>query len=107
MIGTFPGGSYYLNHLDATREFFAWLPAWAGIEQQLRSSDPEVKARLHKGAGGIYVWVINPTRTVRTVKITLPSTFQRATEVWQQSGNPTVVGNTLAATIEGRITRLH
>jgi len=46
--------------------------------------------------------VVNPTRTVRAVTITLPSIFQRATELWQQSSNPTVIGNTLTATIEGR-----
>ena len=102
LIGTFPGGSYYLNHLSATREFFADLPAWAGIQQQVRSSDPEVKARLHKGAGGTYVWVVNPTRTARTVKVTLPSAFQRATELWQQPSTPTVTGNTLAVTVDGR-----
>jgi len=102
LIGTFPGGSYYLNHLNATREFFATLPGWAGIQQQVQSSDSEVKARLHKGAGGTYIWVVNPTRTVRAVTITLPSIFQRATELWQQSSNPTVIGNTLTATIEGR-----
>jgi beta-galactosidase len=102
LIGTFPGGSYYLNHLSASREFFAGLPAWAGIQQQVQSSDPEVKARLHQGAGGTYIWVVNPTRTVRTAKITLPSAFQRATELWQQPSNPTVTGNTLAVTIDGR-----
>jgi hypothetical protein len=36
------------------------------------------------------------------VKIALPSAFQRATELWQQSSNPTIVGNTLAVTIDGR-----
>jgi beta-galactosidase len=102
LIGTFPGGSYYLNHLATTREFFAGLPGWAGIRQQVQSSDSEVKARLHTGAGGTYIWVVNPTRMARAVKITLPSTFQRATELWQQSSNPTVIGNTLTATIEGR-----
>jgi beta-galactosidase len=102
LIGTFPGASYYLNHLNTTREFFAGLPAWAGIQQQVQSSDPEVKARLHKGAGGAYVWVVNPTRIARTVRITLPSAFQRATELWQQPSNPTVTGNTLAVAIEGR-----
>jgi beta-galactosidase len=102
LIGTFPGGSYYRNHSPATREFFAGLLAWAGVQQQVQSSDPEVKARLHKGAGGTYIWVVNPTRAPRSVKISLPSTFQRATELWQESSHPTVNGNTLTTTIDDR-----
>ena len=102
LIGTFPGGSYYRNHSPAAREFFAGLLTWAGIQQQVQSSDPQVKARLHKGAGGTYIWVVNPTRTVRTVKITLPSTFQRATELWQESSHTAVDGKTLTTTVEDR-----
>ena len=71
LIGTFPGGAYFRNRAPATREFFAGLLAWAGVPQQAKSSDPEVKARLHQGAGGTYLWVVNPTRTARTVKISL------------------------------------
>jgi hypothetical protein len=60
LIGTFPGGGYFRSHAPATRELFAGLLAWAGIQQRVQSSDPEVKARLHKGAGGTYLWVVNP-----------------------------------------------
>jgi beta-galactosidase len=103
LIGTFPGGSYYRNHSPATREFFAGLLTWAGVQQQTKSSDPEVKARLQKGAGGTYLWVVNPTRTERSVKISLPSTFQRSTELWQEGATPaTVSGNTLTATVGDR-----
>jgi beta-galactosidase len=102
LIGTFPGGSYYRNHAAPTREFFAGLLAWAGIRQQVQSSDTAVKARLHKGAGGTYVWVVNPTRMVRSVKISLPSPFQRAVELWQESSHPVVSGNTLAVTVDDR-----
>ena len=103
MIGTFPAGSYYRNHSPATREFFAGLLTWAGLQPQLRSSDPEVQVRLHKGAGGTYIWVVNPTRTQRSVKIVLPSTFQKATEMWQEgAAPPAVTGNTLTATVDDR-----
>src|ERR1019366_6111315 len=61
LIGTFPGGGYYRNHAAGTRDFFAGLLAWGGIRQQVQSSDAAVKARLHTGAGGTYVWVVNPT----------------------------------------------
>ena len=74
LIGTFPAGSYYRNHAAGTRNFFAGLLPWAGIQQQVGSSDSEVKARVLKGAGGVYLWVINPTRASKNAKITLPST---------------------------------
>jgi len=102
LIGTFPGGSYYRTHTAGTREFFAGLLPWAGIRQQVQSSDATVKARLHKGAGGTYVWVINPTRTAKDVKISLPSAFQRAVDLWQESGRPSVSGNTLAVSVGDR-----
>ncbi len=103
LIGIFPGGSYYRNHAPATREFYAGLLTWAGVQPQVRSSDPEVKARLHKGAGGAYVWIVNPTRTQRSVKISLPSAFRTATELWQEGATPaTVSGATLTTTVEDR-----
>jgi beta-galactosidase len=61
-----------------------------------------VKARLHEGAGGTYLWVVNPTRTALTVKITLPARFQQAVELWQESGQPVVSGNTLTTSVEDR-----
>jgi beta-galactosidase len=103
LIGTFPGGSYYRTHSPATREFFAGLLTWAGVQPQVKSSDEVVKARLHKGAGGTYVWVVNPTRTERTVKISLPSEFHGATELWQEGIAPaTVSGKMLSVVIADR-----
>jgi beta-galactosidase len=102
LIGTFPGGAYFRSHAPETREFFADLLVWAGVPQRVRSSDAKVKVRLHEGAGGTYVWVVNPTRTARTVKITLPSAFQRATDLWQTSSPPTIADNLLSATVGDR-----
>ena len=102
LIGTFPGGAYFRSHAPETREFFADLLTWAGIQPKVRSSDPKVKARLHEGDGGTYVWAVNPTRTARAVKISLPAQFQRAVELWQDSSQPTVAGNVLSATVEDR-----
>src|SRR5262249_43325871 len=102
LIGTFPGGSYFRDHSPSTREFFTGLPGWAGVAQQVRSSDPEVKARLHKGPGGNYMWVVNPARTSRTVKVSLPAAYQKAMDLWPESSRPTISGNTLTTTVEDR-----
>ncbi len=102
LIGSFPGGAYFRNHAPATREFFAGLLAWAGVAQRVQSSDPQVKARLHEGAGGTYLWVVNPTRVTRTVKISLSQSFQRAVDLWQESGHPAVTGNVVTTTVGDR-----
>ncbi|MGD1029501.1 MAG: alpha-amylase family protein [Opitutaceae bacterium] len=102
LIGTFPGGAYDRSHAPATREFFADLLPWAGIQPKVQSSDPKVKARLHEGAGGTYLWVVNPTQTARTVKISLPAPFQKAIELWQESSQPTVAGNEVTASVADR-----
>jgi beta-galactosidase len=102
LIGSFPAGAYFRSHAPATCEFYADLLTWAGIQPKVRSSDPKVKARLHGGAGGTYLWVVNPTPTARDVKISLPSQFQRAVELWQESSQPTVAGNVVATTVGDR-----
>ena len=86
LIGSFPGAGYYLHHSPEAKTFFAGLLEWAGAEQQVRSNDPEVEARLHTGRGGTYLWVINPTRTARNVTISLSSKFGpfvTAEDLWQ------------------------
>ena len=102
LIGTFPGGSYIRNHAAGTREFYAGLLAWAGVRPQVESSDPEVKARLHRGAGGTYLWVVNPTRTPRTVTLTLPFACSAAADVWQESNHPAVAGQTVTTAVGDR-----
>ena len=102
LIGTFPGGAYFRGHAPARASFSPVCWPGRAFHSRSQSSDPEVKARLHQGAGGTYLWVVNPTRTARTVKISLPATFQRAVDLWQESSHPTVGGNTVAVTVEAR-----
>jgi beta-galactosidase len=102
LIGTFPGGAYFRNHSAGTREFFAGLLGWAGVKQQVQTSDTAIIARLHKGAGGTYLWVVNPTRMPKTVKVTVPSPYQRVADLWQESSHPSVAGNTVSVGVEDR-----
>jgi beta-galactosidase len=92
LIGSFPGAGYYLHHGAATKELFAGLLKWAGAMQQVAIDDTAVQARLHRDAGGgaAVLWVTNPTRTAKTVKITLAGGgFQSAEDVW---GGVTISG---------------
>lgn len=104
LIGTFPGAGYYLHHSTEARNFFAGLLAWAGVSPRVQSSDPDVKARLHSGPGGEYLWVINPTRTPRAVTVTLAARdpAPRAGEDLWQRQPVTVEGARISVEMEDR-----
>ena len=71
LIGTMAGAGYHA-HADATPSpFFAEILDYAGKQQHVRSTDPHVKARLHSGAGGDFLWIANPTRQERPVRLQL------------------------------------
>ena len=104
LIGTFPGAAYFLHHSQDTRAFFAGLLDWAGVKQIARVNDPQLKARVHSGAGGTYLWVVNPTRTPRTVTVTLDARigpFSAARDLWQ-SEKANINGQTVSVTVEDR-----
>lgn len=107
LLGSFPGGSYFLNHAGGTRAFFAGLLAWAGVKPITQITEPGLQARFHTGDGGSYLWVVNPGRAERAVTVTLDparaGTFGRAQELWQK-GTPTVkiAGNQIQLTVQDR-----
>jgi beta-galactosidase len=83
LIGTFPGGGYYLHHSPGARAFFAGLLKWAGVEQQLHTDNSTVQARLHQGPGGTYLWITNPSRAEAKVTVSLPrKSFHAANDLW-------------------------
>jgi beta-galactosidase len=105
LIGTFPGAGYFLHSGPETKAFFAGLLEWAGVRQMARVSDTAVKARIHSGEGGTYLWVVNPTRQLRTVTVNLEDRFgpfSRAEDLWQKDGSPQAKGRTVELTVEDR-----
>ncbi len=102
LIGTFPGGAYFKGHSPSTREFYAGLLGWAGITPQVATDDPAIKARLHHGPAGAVLWVVNPTREARTVKLTLPAAYSSASDLWQAASRPSASGNVVTVTVEDR-----
>lgn len=107
LLGTFPGASYFLNHAAGTRNFFAKLLDWAGVKPLARVSEAGLQARFHTGAGGSYLWVVNPSRTPRTIAVTLDAvragSFSRGQDLWQ-TGTPAVklAGNVVQLTVQDR-----
>jgi beta-galactosidase len=70
LIGTMVGAGYVAHADNCSSAVFADLLRFAGQEQHIACSDPQLKARLHDGAGGTYVWVANPTRRLRFTRLT-------------------------------------
>lgn len=105
LIGTFPGAAYFLHHSPETRTFFASLLDWAGLKQQIKVSVPDVKARLHTGPGGNYVWVLNPTRQSHTVSVTLEKSapsFSKVQDIWARGAKVKLERGALEVTINDR-----
>jgi beta-galactosidase len=71
LLGTMAGAGYAAHPADRSPAFFAETLAWAGKVQHVVCSEPRVKARLHAGEGGVYLWVANPTRQPLPVRLTL------------------------------------
>jgi hypothetical protein len=102
LIGTFPGASYFLHHGPETKAWFTSLLDWAGVRQQVRVSDAEIKARLHTGPGGNWLWVVNPTRASRKASVTLrDGKFTRGKDVWG-SATPEFKDQTVTVALEDR-----
>jgi beta-galactosidase len=98
LMGSFPGAGYYLHHAPATRDSFAALLAMANVSPSVQISDTKVQARLHQGAGGAYLWVLNPTRDDRAVAVTIASaagSYASGEDMW---------GNNKVAFDGGKIT---
>jgi beta-galactosidase len=89
LIGTYPGTGYARHHSPAAKAFFAGLLEWAGVSQQVRVSVAGVEARLHAGAGGSDLWVVNPAREARDVTVTLPRAVENGQDLW--GGAPVIV----------------
>ena len=94
LIGTFPGAGYALHHSPGSKAFFTGLLKFANVDPRVRSDNGSVQARLHTGAGGNYLWAVNPSRKEVSVTISLGDglpAFRSAEDRW---GNlPVTSGN--------------
>jgi beta-galactosidase len=101
LIGTFPGGGYYLHHSASAKAFFAGLLDWAGVSPQVQTSATGVQARLHVGADGKYLYVINPDRSPREIAVKVAGSFTAGEDIW--GGKAVAVkGGTFTVTVGDR-----
>lgn len=71
LVGTFPGYGFTRKADAGTRQFFGDLLEWAGKTPHVKSSDPRLLARLQKGKGTRFLWVVNSTREDRPTRLEL------------------------------------
>jgi len=92
LIGTFPGAAYFKKpNAEARAAFASLLPQ----KQRIRVSDTDVTARVHEGAGGDVLWVVNPARQAKSVTVTFnDGAWHSAKDLWTgttaQAGGHTV-----------------
>jgi beta-galactosidase len=102
LMGTFPGAAYFRKHDTATRDLFRWFLTWANRKPQLVVSDNTVKARLHAGAGGSNLWIVNPTRVNKDIVVTLANgSLKNVRRVWG-AGPATANGSAVAVHLDER-----
>lgn len=103
LIGTMAGAGHGAHPQESSAAFYAGLLDFAGKKQHVTSTDPQVKARLHAGEGGVYLWVSNPTRQDRPVRLELSDAwgpFTGCTSQW--GGSAEVDGRTVTLTAPAR-----
>lgn len=67
LVGTMLGAGHVAHPGSVTvparaTPFFASLLSYGSQSQHVTCSDHRVKARIHAGEGGLYLWIANPTR---------------------------------------------
>ncbi len=85
LIGTMVGSGYYTHPGNRSAVFLARLMEFVGKQQHVWCSDPRVKARLHNGKGGMYLWVANPTRRKLPIRLEIGvawGSFSSARSLW-------------------------
>src|SRR3984957_19405883 len=104
LIGSFPGAGYFLHHAAPTKDLFASFLEFAGVVPQVKIDDKSVQARLHQGAGGTHLWVTNPSREPRQVKIELASVAGNFKSGEDLGGNQSVAleGQQVTVSVGGR-----
>jgi beta-galactosidase len=77
---------------------------WAGVTPTIKVNEAGVQARLHKGNGGTYLWVTNPMREERAVKIEIAlaaGSFTSAEDIWGKK-QVALDGQHATVTVQGR-----
>jgi beta-galactosidase len=110
LLGTMAGAGYFAHADDShgppdAAAFFASLLEFGdpAQKQHVVSTDARIKARVHAGAGGLYLWIANPTRQAVPVQLTLRDClgeFSKTRTLW--GAQATCAGRTVELTAPAR-----
>jgi beta-galactosidase len=85
LVGTHPSVGYYRTQGAAA--YFRGVLDWAGVVPQVAVSTPAVQARLHRGAEGDYLWIVNSDKAPQSGKVTLAGITAGASQImWPAQG---------------------
>ena len=102
LIGTMPGRGYTVHDGDRCAQFFAELFALSGKTQLVERSDSRIRARIHDGDGGTYLWIANPKRQDIPVRVTVNGEWKFSRTETLRGADAAVEGRTLALTAPER-----
>lgn len=77
LIGTHPSVAYFRTNGAVNAAFFAEIASWAGIRRHVALSNNAVFARVHRGANGSFLWLVNPTREPQETTVELAEADER------------------------------
>jgi beta-galactosidase len=104
LLGSMVGYGYGAQKSDELSPIvFESLLWWAGKKKHVTCTQPSVKARLHDGAGGTYLWVANPTRESIPVRLWMSESwgpFSSCRSLW--GAEATLEGRTVTLTASAR-----
>lgn len=103
LIGSMVGTGHGAHPENGCSTFFADVLTFGGKGQHVRCSDPHLKARLHDGPSGTYLWVANPTKKSLPVRLDLAEgwgPFVSSRSLWGAKAE--IRGHTLTLTAGAR-----
>ncbi|HEX3350696.1 MAG TPA: beta-galactosidase [Acetobacteraceae bacterium] len=91
LIGSNPSASYYEQSSTENRRFFANVFAWSDRERHVALTNAAIFGRLHEGAAGAFLWLVNPTEATQTTAVKFgarDASLRRATCLWPVIDRP-------------------
>lgn len=93
LIGTMLGAGHVahpgsVNVPALATPFFASLLGYGDQSQHVTCSDRRVKARIHAGEGGLYLWIANPTRQPIPVTVGVNPSWGSVSDACTRWGAP-------------------
>lgn len=96
LVGTGVGEGYFRSEGRQGRGWFGSLLHWASIDPHVSLSEAAVTARIHQSNDGVALWVTNPDRLPRDVRMRISRAwgpFQTAEVHWGDGQSVSVRGN--------------